>query len=111
MCVSILLVLNENDYDVCKDKQSQDGEPLIESPAKARDAVDFHAFASSAYADSIRLLVCAQKREGSSQFTSQPTTRHPSFTPWRILQMTDRKFSLTASNDKASPSSAMKKSG
>ena len=45
--VFMCLVLNENDKDVCKNEQSHDCKTLIESPAKAGYAVDFHAFASS----------------------------------------------------------------
>jgi len=36
------LVLNENDKDIGKDEQGQDGEPLFESPAEAGDGLDFH---------------------------------------------------------------------
>ncbi len=49
--------------------------------------------------------------ESSSQLTSHPVTRHPSFTLCRMLQITDLMFSLTAPNERAAPSSVMKKSG
>jgi len=46
-CFFIWLVLDENDKDVCKDDQCKDGQAAPELPTKARNAVDFHAFASS----------------------------------------------------------------